>query len=83
MARNSDPKTYATVVAWTYGLGNYYGVLRADDSAVRAIEEAVQIAEGTAAERDAGWRTCQTKARRCSRSRCCGCARCYPVPVAT
>ena len=47
MARNSDPATLAVVVAWTYGFAMYYGVLRADDSAVRAIEEAVQIAEGT------------------------------------
>ena len=45
MARNSDPTTLAVVVAWTYGLAISYGVLRADDSAVRAIEEAVQTAE--------------------------------------
>ena len=45
MARNSDPATLAVVVAWTYGFAMQYGVLRADDSAVRAIEEAVQIAE--------------------------------------
>ena len=47
MARNSDPATLAGVVAWTYGLAIQYGVLRADDSAVRAIEEAVQTAEGS------------------------------------
>ena len=48
MARNSDPTTYACVVTWTYGFAIHgYGVLRADDSAVRAIEEAVQAAEGT------------------------------------
>ena len=35
------------VVAWTYGFAMQYGVLRADDSAVRAIEEAVQTAEGS------------------------------------
>ena len=46
MARNSDPATLALVVAWTYGLAIIYGVLRADDSAVRAIEEAVQTAQG-------------------------------------
>ena len=45
MARHSDPTTLAVVVAWTYGLAMYYGVLRADDSAVRAIEEAVQTAQ--------------------------------------
>ena len=47
MARNSDPTTLAVVVTWTYGLAIRYGVLRADDSAVRAIEEAVQTAQGT------------------------------------
>jgi hypothetical protein len=45
MAQNSDPTTVAFVVAWTYGLGILYGVLRADDSAVRASEEAVQTAQ--------------------------------------
>ena len=48
MARHSDPATLAVVVAWTYGLAIAYGVLRADDSAVRAIEEAVQTAEDPA-----------------------------------
>ena len=43
-ARNSDPTTIAFVVAWTYGLEIAYGVLRAHDSALRAIEEAVQTA---------------------------------------
>ena len=42
---NSDPTTLALVVAWTYGLAIAYGVLRADDSAVRASEEAVQTAQ--------------------------------------
>ena len=46
MARHSDPATLAGVVAWTYGFAIQYGVLRADDSAVRAIEEAVQTAAG-------------------------------------
>ena len=45
MARNSDPTTLALVVAWTYGLAITYGVLRADDSAMRASEEAVQTAQ--------------------------------------
>ena len=47
MARHSDPATLAGVVAWTYGFAIQYGVLRADDSALRAIEEAVQTAEGS------------------------------------
>ena len=45
MARNSDPATLGVVVTWTYGLAIRYGVLRADDSALRAIEEAVQTAQ--------------------------------------
>jgi hypothetical protein len=45
MARNSDPTTLAGVVAWTYGLKIQYGVLRADDCAVRASEEAMQTAQ--------------------------------------
>ena len=44
MARNSDPATFAAVVAWTYGFAMHFGVLRADDAAVRAIEEAVRTA---------------------------------------
>ena len=47
MARHSDPATLAVIVAWTYGHAIVYGVLRADDAAVRAIEEAVQTAEAT------------------------------------
>jgi class 3 adenylate cyclase len=47
MARNSNPTILAAVVLWTYGGAIIYGVLRADDSAVRAIEEAMQTAEGT------------------------------------
>ena len=50
MARNSDPATLALVVAWTYGLEIAYGVLRADDSAVRAIEEAVQTAQRSSSD---------------------------------
>ena len=44
---SSDPTTLAAVVTWTYGWAIHYGVLRADDSAVRAIEEAVQTAEAS------------------------------------
>ncbi|WP_029117998.1 AAA family ATPase, partial [Mycobacterium sp. URHB0044] len=47
MARNSGPTILAGVVAWTYGLEIQFGVLRADDSALRASEEAMQAAEGT------------------------------------
>jgi hypothetical protein len=51
MARDSlDPTTVAGVVAWTYGLGFQYGVLLVDDSAVCAIEEAVQTAAGSSSD---------------------------------
>ncbi len=45
MARDSNAGTIVGVRAWTYGLAIYYGVLRADETALRAIEEAVQTAE--------------------------------------
>ena len=43
MARNSDPATLGVVLTWTYA-AIPYGVLQADDSALRTIEEAVQTA---------------------------------------
>ena len=46
MARRSDPATHAMVITWKYGYGIPYGVLLADDSAVREIEEAVRNAQG-------------------------------------
>ena len=45
MARSTDPVSYATVVAYVYSAGIPFGVLRPDDSAVREIEDALQIAE--------------------------------------
>ncbi len=46
MARRSNhPRTVAAAVIWSYGWAIHFGVLRADDSAVRAIEEAMQTAE--------------------------------------
>jgi hypothetical protein len=48
MARNSNhPTTFGGVVIWTYGWAIHFGVLRADDSTVRVIEEAVQAAEAS------------------------------------
>jgi hypothetical protein len=44
MARNSDPATLALVIGSAYALAMDYGVLRADDAAVRVSEEAVQAA---------------------------------------
>jgi class 3 adenylate cyclase len=45
MARHSNPTTLAGVALWGYGFAAHYGVLRADDSTVRILEEAVQTAE--------------------------------------
>jgi hypothetical protein len=48
MARNSNHSTtLGGVVIWTYGAAIPDGVLWADDSTVRAIEEAVQTAEAS------------------------------------
>ncbi len=44
MALYSNPQFFALVVWWTYGVEIQYGVLRADDSALRAVEAAVQTA---------------------------------------
>jgi hypothetical protein len=49
MARNSDPATLGLVLTWTYG-AVAYGVLRADDSALRAIEEAVRTAQRSSSD---------------------------------
>ncbi|MDT7765427.1 MAG: hypothetical protein QOC63_4847 [Mycobacterium sp.] len=45
MARSADPMSYATVVTYVYLVGMPYGVLRADDRAVREIEDALHKAE--------------------------------------
>ncbi len=45
MARSADPMSYASVVTYVYFSGIPGGVLRPDDSAVREIEDALQIAE--------------------------------------
>ena len=42
MARSADPMSYAMLVAWAYFPGISYGVLAADDRAVREIEEAAR-----------------------------------------
>lgn len=46
MARNTDPTTHAAVVQSKYGFAIANGVLLADDSAVREIDEALRTAEG-------------------------------------
>ena len=43
--RSNHPATFAVIVAWAYSFATHFGVLGADDSAVRVIEEAVQNAE--------------------------------------
>jgi hypothetical protein len=45
MARSADPMSYAAVVTYVYNAGIPFGVLRADDSAVRESEDALRIAE--------------------------------------
>jgi hypothetical protein len=45
MAQDGDRTTLAFILAWTHGIEIAHGVLRADDSAVRAIEHAVQGAQ--------------------------------------
>jgi hypothetical protein len=47
MARDSDPATLVLLLAWTNGLEVAYGVLRSDDTVVREMEEARQLAEAT------------------------------------
>jgi hypothetical protein len=42
------------VIAWTYGFAMQYGLLRADDSVVRASEEAVQTAHSASSDRAVG-----------------------------
>jgi hypothetical protein len=47
-ARSADPLSYATVVTYIYLPGIPFGVLTADDGAVREIEDALRIAERSA-----------------------------------
>ena len=48
MARETDPTTFAIVIAFTYALGICIKALLADDAALELIDEAVQIAERSA-----------------------------------
>ena len=54
MARRSNAETLSGAVAWTYGFALQYGVLRADDSALRAGEDAVQSAHRASSDRAVG-----------------------------
>ena len=48
MVRSADPFSYAGVATFAYSGGIPMGVLRADDSAMREIEDALRIAERSA-----------------------------------
>jgi hypothetical protein len=54
MARRSNTETFSGVVSWAYGHAIHFGVLRADDSAVRACEDALQTAHRASNDRAAG-----------------------------
>lgn len=45
MARHSTPTALCVVVDWTYGFAFLFGVLRADDTVLSVIEEAVHAGE--------------------------------------
>jgi hypothetical protein len=45
MARSTDPMSYAAVVTYVYLPGIPYGVLAADDRAVRECDDALQVAD--------------------------------------
>jgi hypothetical protein len=45
MARSSDPTSHALVVLWKYGFAIGEGVLVADDTAVRELDDALHVAE--------------------------------------
>jgi class 3 adenylate cyclase len=54
LARRSNPETLSGAVAWTYGFAMQYGAVRADDSAVRAGEDAVHTAQRASSDRALG-----------------------------
>jgi hypothetical protein len=45
MARSADPTSYTSVVGWVYNPSIVFGVLAADESAVREIEDTLRTAE--------------------------------------
>jgi len=54
MARRSNPETFSGVVSWAYGHAIHFGALRADDSLVRACEDALQTAQSASNDRAVG-----------------------------
>ena len=45
--QSGEPFTLAMLVSWKYGLGMWYGVLRADDGAVHAAKSVLQTVEAS------------------------------------
>jgi class 3 adenylate cyclase len=54
MAARSNAETFSGAIAWTYGFAMQYGVLRAEDSLMRASEDAVQTARRASNDRAVG-----------------------------
>jgi class 3 adenylate cyclase len=54
MARRSNTETFSGVVSWAYGHAIHFGALRADDSLVRACEDALQTAHRASNDRALG-----------------------------
>jgi class 3 adenylate cyclase len=54
MARHSNTETFSGVVSWAYGHAIHFGALRADDSVVRACEDALQTAHRASNDRAVG-----------------------------
>jgi len=54
MARRSNTETFSGVVSWAYGHAIHFGALRADDSLVRACEDALQSAHRASNDRAVG-----------------------------
>jgi class 3 adenylate cyclase len=54
MARHSNPETLSAAVCWAYGHAMLYGVLRVDDTVLRAGEEALQTAQTASNDRALG-----------------------------
>ena len=48
--RDSDAASVALLYAWTHGAGIVFGVLRADDTALREIEESVRNAQSDSSD---------------------------------
>jgi class 3 adenylate cyclase len=54
MARRSNPETLSCAVCWAYAHAMLHGVLRADDSVLRAGEDALRTAHSASSDRAVG-----------------------------